>query len=239
MRNWSFALQNMRHLIINWINVEEKEIIVGATDSFRWADERSTGKHSGADAKTHVWVTITENQGRSAPTEEVGLFAGRTEDIYELALSGIPELCEIAWEIKTQGLDMRQAKEKYFGYICSRRACPSATANTGANKHLLVNSIHIDEMFTKIFATDSEHWNYERSMADSGANATSHLCLSLEDRGKPWVIIQKIELFPSDERALAIASISKLLDIAWGIKNNGLDREQASDRYFGYCVSFP
>lgn len=233
MRSWSFALQNMRHLIINSIQVNEQEIIVGATDSFRWADERSTGTHSGVDAKTHVWVTITKNQGRSAPTEEVGLFAGRTEDIYELALSGIAELCEIAWEIKTQGLDMGQAKEKYFGYALTAREIYQAS------NHLIVNSIHIDDTFIKIFATDSERWNYERSMADSGANATPHLCVSLEDMGKPWVIIQKIALFPSDERALAIASIGKLLDIAWDIKNQGLDREQALDRYFGYRVSFP
>ncbi len=226
----------MRHLIINSIQVSEEEIVVGATDSFRWEDERSTGEHSGADAKTHVWVTITENKGRSAPTEEVGLFAGRTEDIYDLALSGITELSEIAWDIKKQGLDMGQAEEKYFGYICSRRACLSATANTVSNKHLLVNSIHIDEMFTKIFATDSERWDYERSMADSGANATSLLCVSLEDMGKRWVIIQKIELFPSDERALAIAGIGKLLDIAWDIKTRGLDRNQALEKYFGYII---
>ena len=149
MRNWSFALKNMRHLIINWIQVSEEEILVGATDSFRWEDERYTGKHSGADAKTHVWVTISKNQGRSAPTEEVGLFAGKTEDIYDLTLSGIAELSEIAWEIKTQGLDMGQAKEKYFGYALTAREIYQAS------KYLIVNSIHIDEAFIEIFTTDS------------------------------------------------------------------------------------
>jgi hypothetical protein len=220
----------MRHLIINWIQVSEKEIIVGATDSFRWEDERSTGKYSGADCKTHVWVTITENQGRSTPTEEVGLFAGRTEDIYELALSGIAELSEIAWKIKNRGYDEAKAKEIYFGYALTEREIYQAS------NHLIVNSIHIDEAFIKIFATDSERWDYERSMADSGANATSHLCVSLEDMGKRWVIIQKIELFPSDERALAIVSIGKLLDIAWDIKEKGLDRLQAKEGYFGYAI---
>jgi hypothetical protein len=215
----------MRHLIIHDIFVNEEEINVGATDSFRWEWDKGD-----PNSKTHVWVTITENKGRSAPTEEVGLFAGRTEDIYELALSGIAELSEIAWEIKKQGHDRKKAQELYFGYALTQREIYQST------KHLVVNSIFVDDSFVQIFATDNERWDYERSMADSGANAASHICVSLKDSGKPWVIMPKIELFTSDERALAIAGIGKLLGIAWDIKEKGLDRLQAKEGYFGYAI---
>ncbi|TAE73605.1 MAG: hypothetical protein EAZ85_06590 [Bacteroidetes bacterium] len=94
------------HLVVNYICVDEHEILVGATDSERWQWDTEVGM-SGADAKTIVWVVIKDNGKGYADSESVGLFCNRTETILRpLALAGIADLFEIAWEIKDKKIPL-------------------------------------------------------------------------------------------------------------------------------------
>jgi hypothetical protein len=104
------------YLVVNYICVDEHEILVGATDSERWEWDREAGM-SGVDARTMVWTTIKNNGKGYADSENVGLFCNRAETILRpLALAGIADLFTIAWEIKDQKMTLQEARQKYFGF---------------------------------------------------------------------------------------------------------------------------
>jgi len=76
------------HLVINWISIDDNVILVGATDNLRWKWDTEVGM-SGVDAKTIVYVTLTDNGPgysisedgfycvrRSRTTRSHGFFAG-------------------------------------------------------------------------------------------------------------------------------------------------------------------
>ncbi len=109
----------VNHFIINYISVDDDEILVGATDTWRWKDENSTG-HSGVDAKTHIWVTleniIESEKSNWVIPEKVGLFCSRGDNLRKLAMSYVYELFEIAWDMKENKMNQKQAREKYFGF---------------------------------------------------------------------------------------------------------------------------
>ena len=108
-------MNEAEHLIINHVIVNEKEIVVGATNSERWRWDKDEGL-SGVDARTIVWVTLTDNGPHYVVSETVGLFCTREDPLRPLALSGINALFEIAWKIKDQQLTMQQAREAFFGH---------------------------------------------------------------------------------------------------------------------------
>ncbi|WP_215226698.1 hypothetical protein [Echinicola shivajiensis] len=59
------------HLVVNWINIEDNVILVGATDNERWRWDIEEGM-SGVDAKTIVYVTLTDNGKGVSISEEAG-----------------------------------------------------------------------------------------------------------------------------------------------------------------------
>lgn len=106
--------QEPERLVVNSILVSHKEITVGATNRERW-DWDITAGLSGADARTIVWVTLTDNGPNYVVSENAGLFCVRPDPLRTLALGGIGDLLEIAWMIREQNLDDQQARTAFFG----------------------------------------------------------------------------------------------------------------------------
>ena len=106
--------KQITHLVVNWINIEDNIILVGATDSERWRWDTEEGM-SGADAKTIVYVTLTDNGKGISISEEAGFHCSPGDPTRTLAMTSLVELFEIAWMIKNENLDLQTAREKYFG----------------------------------------------------------------------------------------------------------------------------
>ena len=105
-------------MIINYIKIDQTEIAhtitIGVTDKERW-DLDINQDFNGADTKTLISVTL-EDRGRPwAISEKAGWFVSKTDPIRKLTLSILPELIDLAWEIKDQKLNEIEAKKKYFG----------------------------------------------------------------------------------------------------------------------------
>ena len=107
--------QEAEWLVVNSISVDEKETVVGATNRKRWEWDQEAGL-SGADARTIVWVTLTDNGPGYVVSETAGLFCTRDDPLRSLAVSGIPEMFEIAWSIRDRHHDLQQAHDAFFGY---------------------------------------------------------------------------------------------------------------------------
>jgi hypothetical protein len=107
--------QESEWLVVNSIFIDGPKIVVGATNSQRWEWDKKAGL-SGADARTIVWVTLTDNGPNYVVREEVELFCVRKDPLRKLALGKIPDLFEIAWAIREKRLDNQQAQEAFFGY---------------------------------------------------------------------------------------------------------------------------
>ncbi|GAA3642747.1 hypothetical protein [Flavivirga jejuensis] len=103
------------HLVINEIGIEEEEILVGATDNERWRWDMEDEVETGANSKTIVYVTLTDNGKGYAVSENAGFHASPGDPTREVAMSNLVELFEIAWSIKNDNLDYKDAREKYFG----------------------------------------------------------------------------------------------------------------------------
>lgn len=103
-------------LIVNSIWVQDDEISVGATNNWRWELEKEDG-YPGGDARTIVWVALTDNGPGRVVSETVGLFCSRSDPLRDLIFTGIQELLEVAWEIKESNLSHRAAREKFFGHV--------------------------------------------------------------------------------------------------------------------------
>jgi hypothetical protein len=102
-------------LVVNEIFIEGSQITVGATNRKRWDGDRAEGL-SGADARTIVWVTLTDNGPGYVVSEEVGLFCVRSDPLRKIALGGISALLEVVWRIKERGLNLQQARQVFFGH---------------------------------------------------------------------------------------------------------------------------
>ena len=98
------------YLIVNHVWVKGGEVHVGATNSTRWKWDTDDGD-TGANAKTIIWVDV-----KNIALESVTLFCSRYEKERGLAISGISELLNIAWDIKDQNLSNKKAHHKYFGF---------------------------------------------------------------------------------------------------------------------------
>jgi len=107
--------QEAEWLVVNSISVDEKEIVVGATNRARWDWDQEAG-FSGADARTIVWVILTDNGPGYVVSETAGLFCTRDDPLRSLAVSGIPGLFDIAWSIRDGHYDSQRAHDAFFGY---------------------------------------------------------------------------------------------------------------------------
>jgi|GEM_PF-1493585 hypothetical protein len=103
-----------RYLIVNYVYVSEDEITVGVTDSERWFWEREDD-HSGADAKTHLWATLTLKMGRSVSPENIGIYCAREDPLRALVDANINIVLELAWRVLDGKLDQQTAHRHYFG----------------------------------------------------------------------------------------------------------------------------
>lgn len=108
--------EQLTHLVVNWIDVDSNVILVGATDNERWKWDTDMGM-SGADAKSIVWVTLTDQGKGYAVSEEAHFFCYPGDPTRSLAMSNIIGLFEIAWAIKNENMDDNHAREKFFGKI--------------------------------------------------------------------------------------------------------------------------
>ena len=102
------------HLMINWINIEDDVILVGATDNLRWQWEVEDG-NSGSDAASIVYVTLTDKGKGRATEEKAGFHAWPGDQSRRLAMTYLYELFDVAWQIKNHALLFEQAFEQYFG----------------------------------------------------------------------------------------------------------------------------
>jgi hypothetical protein len=102
------------YAVVNWIFIDEKEIIVGITDSERWGWDIKDG-YSGADARTIIYVTLILNGEKITNGELVNFFCSRYEPLRTLATATIPKLFEIAWEIEDLKMTQVEARDKFFG----------------------------------------------------------------------------------------------------------------------------
>ena len=103
-----------QHLVINWINIEDNVILVGATDNERWEWDTEEG-YSGADAKTIVYVTLTDNGKSYSTSENAGFHCGIDDPLRSICMNYLLELFDVAWSIKNDKLDFEEARKQYFG----------------------------------------------------------------------------------------------------------------------------
>lgn len=108
--------EQLTHLVVNWIEVDDKIILVGATDNESWKWETELGM-SGADARSFVLVTLTDNGRRIATSEQASFFCHPGDPVRSLAMSNISSLFEVAWAIKNENMEEDNAREKFFGKI--------------------------------------------------------------------------------------------------------------------------
>ena len=101
------------HLIINFINIEDNVILVGATDNERWKSDTEEGM-SGTDAKTIVYVTLTDNSEGYSTSEDAGFHCSPGDPTRFVAMSNLIELFNVAWVIKNEKLNIQDAREWYF-----------------------------------------------------------------------------------------------------------------------------
>ncbi len=104
------------HLIVNHIYITDEEITVGVTDSERWSWELEDN-HSGADAKTHLWATLTLKGGRCVPPENIGIYCAREDPLRALVEANINAVLALAWRILDEQLDPAKSRERYFGRV--------------------------------------------------------------------------------------------------------------------------
>ncbi len=116
--------EEFTHLVVNWIEVDNKVILVGATDNLRWKWDTETGM-SGADAKSSVWVTLTDHGKGFADSEDAHFFCSPGDPVRSLAMSNVLDLFEIAWTIKNEKLNIDRARERFFGKIIGKRLKPT------------------------------------------------------------------------------------------------------------------
>jgi hypothetical protein len=105
--------EQITHLIINWIDFGESTITVGATDNQRWKWDTEEGM-SGDDAKTIVYVTLTDNGEGISTSEKAGFHCLPGDPTRKVAMTGVSNLLEIAWSIKNDHLDYDSARKRYF-----------------------------------------------------------------------------------------------------------------------------
>ena len=106
--------KQITHLVVNYINIEDNVILVSATDNERWRWDTEDGM-SGADTKTIVYVTLTDNGKGYSVSEEAGFHSTTGDPTRVVAMSYLMELFEIAWSIKNEKLNYKDAEERYFG----------------------------------------------------------------------------------------------------------------------------
>ena len=106
--------EQITHLVINWISIEKQEILIGATDNQRWDWDKEAGM-SGVDAKTIVFVTLTDNGKGYAVSEKAGFHCLPGDKTRRLAMSNVFALFDIAWTIKNEDLDLKTARKMFFG----------------------------------------------------------------------------------------------------------------------------
>jgi hypothetical protein len=107
---------NAKHLVINYIEVDNELVLVGATDNERWRWDTEDGM-SGADAKTIVWVTLNGLlKSHIAICEEATFHCYPGDPVRRIAMEHISELFDIAWKIRNEYLNEKAAKEIYWGF---------------------------------------------------------------------------------------------------------------------------
>lgn len=110
--------EQITHLVVNYISIDQNVILVGATDNQRWKWDIESGM-SGVDAKSIVCVTLI-NKGEGYISEEAQFFCSPGDPTRCLAMSNLIGLFEIAWTIKNENLEDNNAREMFFGIIIKR-----------------------------------------------------------------------------------------------------------------------
>lgn len=100
-------------MIINSVSFDDGAVTVGATDRARW-DFDGRELH-GANARTSVWVTLTDNGGQSAPSETVGLFCPPGDPQRAASIGAISALLDVARDIVARQLSEDEAHAAFFG----------------------------------------------------------------------------------------------------------------------------
>ncbi|BDS10016.1 hypothetical protein [Aureispira anguillae] len=106
--------KSITHLVINWINIEDNVILVGATDNQRWESDIEIGM-SGVDSKTIVYVTLTDHGKGISISEKAEFHCSPGDPTRTLAMSHLIKLYEIAWMIKNKNLDLQTALNSFWG----------------------------------------------------------------------------------------------------------------------------
>lgn len=96
--------------------VAGRSILVGATDPDSWRYELELG-HSGADAKTLVWVELKVPSVRWAPMETIGLHVAREDSLRTASIAAIPALLRAAWEINDNAWSEDEARMAVCGRV--------------------------------------------------------------------------------------------------------------------------
>ncbi|MAZ27318.1 MAG: hypothetical protein CL868_09610 [Cytophagaceae bacterium] len=105
------------YLVVNYFDIEDNKVLVGATDDDRWNYELEDGA-SGGDARTFIMVElIVDPRGRAATLENVKIFSSPGDMVRPLAFKYVSRLADTAWEILNKKLDYDKAREIYFGMI--------------------------------------------------------------------------------------------------------------------------
>lgn len=110
--------QTPTHLVINWIDIENSTVLVGATDNLRWKWDTEEGM-SGADAFSFVCAEVEfyPSHLRQSPNRKATFHCDHenSDGLMSLATKGLADLFKIAYKIKDQNLTLNEAREKYFG----------------------------------------------------------------------------------------------------------------------------
>ena len=101
-------------LIVNWIEVEDGTLRLGATDDRLWRWTVEDGG-AGGDARTHVLVTLRALRGGRAPHEAVELFCAPDLPERSLVMAELPALTDLAHALWREQPEHEVARARCFG----------------------------------------------------------------------------------------------------------------------------
>jgi hypothetical protein len=106
-------------LIVNWIEIENGLVRLGATDDRRWRWSIEDGG-AGGDATSHVLVSLVEPGGAFALEETVQLFCAPDLPERSLVLAQLADLTALAHLVHRLRLLDEEARSRLFGLDVAR-----------------------------------------------------------------------------------------------------------------------
>lgn len=101
---------------------------------------------------------------------------------------------------------------------------------------LVVNEVAVEAESVTVGATNRERWEWDRNEGYSGADAKTIISVRLIGRGPGYAVGEEMSLFCARDdplRPLALQGIGPLLALAWQIREQDLDDDQARAAFFG------